>query len=272
MTTVASGRSTSSKDILINSSLAAVLATAVTIVLHELVHLLTGLGFGHPGTLYPFGVTHDGTMSAGTTAATAISAPIFSLVTGIVLTLGLPRPPRAGFWHLFLFWLAATSMMEGAGYLVITPFGAGDTAATIEALDLPGWTAYAAAMVGVALMFFCARLLAPHVSRLSGDDRGRAFALALHPWWIAMIINAALALLYVSTSSGDFSDGDKTAIIAAGMALTALAPMAFIYLKSVAGQARTEFELQSVPVAGIIANAAVIALNIGLLLPGVYIG
>lgn len=41
------------RDVIVNSTVAAVLATAVTIFVHELVHLVTGIVLGHGGTLYP---------------------------------------------------------------------------------------------------------------------------------------------------------------------------------------------------------------------------
>ena len=60
-----------------------------------------------------------------------------------------PAPPATSrFGQLFLFWLGATSFMEGAGYLVITPMGAGDTAATLAAFDLPLWVGFPAAALG----------------------------------------------------------------------------------------------------------------------------
>ena len=111
------------RDVIVNSTVAAVLATAVTIFVHELVHLVTGIVLGHGGTLYPFGVIHDGSLTDTETALTAISAPIASLVIGAAVIAALPRPATSRFGQLFLFWLGATSFMEGAGYLVITPMG-----------------------------------------------------------------------------------------------------------------------------------------------------
>jgi hypothetical protein len=211
--------------VIVNSTVAAVLATAVTIFVHELVHLVTGIVLGHEGTLYPFGAIHDGSLTDTETALTAISAPIASLVIGAAVIAALPQPATSRFGQLFLFWLGATSFMEGAGYLVITPMGAGDTAATLAALDLPLWVGFLAAALGVALMFLGARMLAPHVVRMSGRDRTISWAIAFHPWWIGTLVSLRLTAAYLALSSADLADGDVIAILSASTALLVLGPM-----------------------------------------------
>lgn len=258
------------KALLVNSVVAAVLATAATIFIHEVVHLLTGLVLGHAGTLYPFGVLHDGTLTNGETAATAIAAPVISLVTGWILLARLPRPAAAGFGHLFLFWLAATSFMEGAGYLVITPFGAGDTAATVDALGWPGWTALVLAVLGIGLMFLGARMLAPHVIRLAGRDRTPGWALAFHPWWIGTIVNMGLSIAYLSLADAGLTDGEATAVVAGSMALLVLGPMSFIFQGKLPDQRRTHLA-PGISVPGLAALVAMVALNV-LLVAGRHIG
>lgn len=261
----AAREATSTTTILVNSTIAAVLATALTILIHELVHLVTGLAMGHGGTLVPFGVAHDGTLTDGQTALAAISAPIVSLLLGAAIVTRLPNPARAGFGHLLLFWLGATSLMEGAGYLVITPFGVGDTAVTRDALGLPGWTGILAALLGFLIMLWGARALSPHVVGLVGTERSRTWALAFHPWWIGTLVNVALALVYVNLAAGGFTDAEKGAVVAAGTALLVLGPMSFLFQKSEVPDGRSALSLPAVPVAGVVALAAMIGLNLALL-------
>src|SRR5699024_11309287 len=63
-------------------------------LLHELVHLVTGLVFGHGGTLYPFGVLHHGDLTVTAEVVALLAGPAFSLVTGILLQRWTPLRQR----------------------------------------------------------------------------------------------------------------------------------------------------------------------------------
>lgn len=257
--------------ILANSVVAAVLGVALMVLLHELVHLVTGLALGHAGTLYPFGITIDGNTTPGADAAIALSAPVFSLVTGFACALWLPLRRRGGFAHLLWLWFAFTSILEGAGYLVITLFGAGDTAMAADALDAPLWTRVVATAAGVALMVVAARMFAPHVRRHAGPERPRQWAFAFWPWLLASAVTMGMSLLWVSNAAMELSGGEVAAILAASSSLFVFAPMSFLFARSAAGEPDEPLGLRRVPVAGLVGYAALTAVNV-FLLGGLHVG
>lgn len=261
----------SASTILVNSVVAAVLAAMIMVLLHELVHLVAGLALGHPSTLYPFGVAHEGQLGSGDTVITSFSAVLFSLVTGFLCALWLPLRRTGGFLHLLWLWFAFTSIMEGAGYLMITALGAGDTAVTAEALGAPVWAMALTTLVGVGLMFVAARLFAPHVRRHAGTMTRSQWAFAFWPWIIATVASMALAGLWVLLADGGFSTGEKIAVVAAGMGLFVFAPMSFIFARAASGEPDEPLGLRPVPVAGLVGIALMTAINIGLL-RGLHLG
>ncbi|WP_432557522.1 hypothetical protein [Granulicoccus sp. GXG6511] len=251
------------RTVLINSTTAAVLATGIMILLHELVHLVAGLALGFPGVLFPFGVEHVGEPTPGQEAFMALSAPVFSLVTGIIMALWLPLRRKGGFAHLLWLWLAFTSLMEGVGYLIITPFGAGDTAVAASSLGWPVGVQIAICLVGVGLLFLIARLFAPHVGRHGGPEKGplsRQWAFAFWPWVIGTVVNVALAITYFNLSSAEMGSGAGVAIVAASVALLVFAPMAFIFQRWF-DKNYEPLGLRPVPVVGLVALALLLVFN-----------
>lgn len=261
------------RTVLLNSTVAAVLAAGLMVLAHELVHLITGLVLGFPGVLYAFGVQHIGDATPEQNAIMALSAPLFSLVTGFIMAFWLPLRRRGGFAHLLWLWLAFTSLMEGVGYLVITPFGAGDTAEAARNLGWSPGAQIAICLVGVGLQFLTARLFAPHVGRHAGLERGpksRQWAFAFWPWVIGSIINMILGVLYLNLAAGDFGEGAAIAIFAAGTAILVFAPMAFIFQRWF-DKTYEPLGLRPVPVGGLIALALLLIYNFASL-GGIRIG
>lgn len=261
----------SARTILINSCVAALLAGMVMVLIHEVTHLLAGLTIGSGGTLYPFGVDHDRVTGSGAVAYTAISAPIVSLLSGVALVVWQPLRQRGGFWHLAWLWLAFTSLMEGVGYLVITPFGAGDTAATAQALGWPQWSTFLVAVVGVGLMFATARAFTPYVRRYAGDDFGRSWAFAFYPWIVASLITMGLSLIHLRMAAMSLSPGETIAVLMAGNAIFVFAPMSFLFGRAFADEPQVPLGLPPVPVAGLVGLAVMIVLNL-LLTRGLHVG
>lgn len=253
------------RTLLVNSSIAAILAAALMVFVHELVHLFIGVAFGTSSTLYPYGVTYTPELPPTQLAIAAIAAPIFSLVTGFAMTRWQPFAARGGFAQLLWIWLAFTSIMEGVGYLVITPFGAGDTATALDALGWPFWVGILACVLGVGLMFVTARMFSPYIIRYAGHDKPRQWGLAFWPWLIGSVVNMALALFYMNAGGMDVSPGVTIAILMAGTAVFVFAPMGFIFLKQFLGEPERPLGLAPVPVAGLVGIALIVGLNIFLL-------
>lgn len=267
------GTTESFRTVLVNSTLAAVLGVGLMIVVHELVHLICGLLLGFPGVLYAFGVEHVGTATRGQEALMLLAAPVFSLISGLIMAFWLPLRRIGGFAHLLWLWFAFTSMMEGVGYFVITPFGAGDTGQAATLLNWPVWASIALCLGGVGLQFLTARLFAPHVGRHAGPERGprsNQWAFAFWPWLIGSAINTTLSLVYLSLSSADVGAGATTAILAAGMATLVFAPMSFIFQRWFDPN-HEPLGLRPVPVAGLVALLILVAYNFASL-GGIRIG
>ncbi len=260
----------SPRTLLINSAVAAVLGTGLMVLVHEFVHTFTGLALGFPGVQYAFGVDHLGSPAPVQMGIMAISAPVFSLVSGAIMAAWTPLRRRGGFGHLLWLWFAFTSLMEGVGYLVITPFGAGDTAMAVESFGWPIWVAFVMCGLGVALQFGTAWAFAPHVGRHAGTETARRYAFTLWPWIVASVVNVALSLLYLSLAASDPGEGAAFAIVAAATATTVFAPMSFIFARRFA-QPLEPLGLKPVPWVGVAAFAVLVALNLAMS-PGLRIG
>ena len=252
------------RTLLIACVLAAVIGQTAMIMVHELVHLLAGVALGYPSTMYAFGVDHHGDPSVADEAFMNLSAPVFSLVSGLVMQVWQPFRRRADLLHLTWLFFAFASVQEMVGYLVITPFGAGDTGSTATLLGIPPWVQLLACAVGIAGMFANARAFAPHLMRYAGQDLGRRNAVGLFPWLYGMIICALFTLLYLTLTPAAFPVPALIAVMAANTALLVFAPMANIFLARVADVPPQALRLRPVPVGGLIALAVLVLVNLAL--------
>ena len=252
----------SARTLLTNNLVAALIASALMIVLHELAHLVAGLALGHPGTLYSFGVDHHGDPSESDQVVMLLAGPVFSLVTGVLLQIWTPLRRRGGFAHLVWVWFAFASVQEGVAYLCLTPFGAGDTGTAAQLLGLPVLVQFAVLLLGVAGMFANAWAFAPHMARHAGPDPRRRNAMTLFPWLYGMIAAVLLSLLYLTISPADLPAGAQIAVLAAGTATFVFAPMAHIFARRVTAVAVEPLRLRPIPVVGLVLLALLVAGNI----------
>lgn len=261
----------SARVLLLNSLVAALIASALMVLLHELAHLVTGLLLGHGGTLYPFGVLHHGDPTVTAEVVALLAGPAFSLVTGVLLQVWTPLRRRGDLAHLVWVWFAFVSVQEGVTYLCLTPFGVGDTGMAAQLVDLPVVAQFALLGVGVGGMFANARAFAPYMARFAGEDPVRRNAVTLFPWLWGMIASVLLAVLYLVLSPAELGAGEQVAVVAAGTATFVFAPMAHIFARSVRDVSAEPLRLRAVPVVGLVVLAAMIAGNIALC-AGVVIG
>ena len=250
------------RSLLLNNLVAALIASAVMIVLHEGAHLVAGLALGHPSVLYPFGVNHLGSPPDSDQVVMLLAGPAFSLVTGALMQLWTPLRGRGGFGHLVWVWFAFASVQEGVAYLCLTPMGAGDTAAAAQLLGLPPAVQFLMLLLGVAGMFANARAFAPHMARFAGADPQRRNAVTLFPWLYGMIISVLLSLLYLAVSPADLPAGSQVAVLAAGTAILVFAPMAHVFSRRVTEVAHEPLHLRAVPIGGLVVLALLILGNI----------
>lgn len=252
------------RQLLLNGVVAAVLGVTAMIMVHELVHLVTGAALGFESTQYAYGVTHVGDPTPGQEAAMLLSAPAFSLVTGLLMSVWLPLRRRGGFGHLVWLFFAFASTQEGIAYLCVTPFGVGDTGAAATALGLPAWVGVLALLVGVAGMFGNARLFATHLARHDGPEQEYRMALSLYPWLYGMLIMMVLTIGYLAISPMDVSVGEQIAILTANSAILVFAPMANIFYRQAADVPHEPLRLPRIPVAGLVAFGVLFVINISL--------
>jgi hypothetical protein len=118
---------TPQRTLILNTTVAFVLAGLANSVLHECAPAVAGLAVGLVPTITPFAVSYEPEGTARQQTITAASGPLFSLVMGIVLMVAARRWGR-GFGRLVWMFLAFMGMMNFVGYCFIAPFArAGDT-------------------------------------------------------------------------------------------------------------------------------------------------
>jgi len=259
------------RPLLLNNLVAALIASAVMIFLHECAHLVAHLALGHPSVLYSFGVTALDSPSEADQVVMLLAGPAVSLVMGVAMQLWTPLRRRGDLLHLVWLWFAFVSVQEGIMYLCLTPFGAGDTGMAAQLLGLPVALQFVALAVGVGGMFLNARAFAPHMARHAGQEARPRHAMTLFPWLYGMIISVLLSMLYLAISPADIPAAAQIAILAAGTALLVFAPMSHLFARSVADVPHEPLRLRAVPVGGLVAFALVVAGNI-LLSLGVRLG
>lgn len=249
----------SSRTILINSTVALLLGAAITVLVHELGHWVAGVLLGSRSYLFAFSVTYQPELVGSDAAIAAMAGPVVSLVVGSVMQILQPFRFKGDFAHLLWIWVACTSLMEAATYLVITPF-AGDTADTVAAMGWPSWVAWVAAVIGVMAMFGVARQWAIHSVRLCGHDLTRLRCFSWYPWLIAVPVNLGLSFALVAAVKIPVTPAEQVIIVTAGMAQTVFAPMSLPFTR---GSAELEepLEVKPVPWAGLAGLVAIVIFN-----------
>ncbi|MGA4670696.1 hypothetical protein ACPCG0_13030 [Propionibacteriaceae bacterium Y1923] len=260
-------------QLLLNAVVAGLLAQTAMVFVHELAHLVAGAALGHPSRMYAFGVDHFGDIPVADEAVMAMAGPVFSLVTGFVMAIWTPLRRRGDFAHLLWLFFAFASMQEMVGYLVITPFGAGDTGVTAALLNIPLAGQFAICALGIAGMFLTARGFATHMARHAGpDELGLRNAMTLFPWIASSVASALLSLLYLAITPADVPPESQVAIMAASTAILVFAPMAHIFSRAVRDVAHEPLALARVPVVGLVALGVLVAVNIVLSIWGLPLG
>ncbi|OYN92766.1 hypothetical protein CGZ91_01085 [Parenemella sanctibonifatiensis] len=255
----------------VNAVTAAVIGVTAMVMVHELIHLLTGAALGHPSTMYAFGVNHGGDPSNGHQVLMLLSAPAFSLVTGLAMTAWQPLRRSGGFWHLVWLFFAFASTAEGIMYLCLTPFGAGDTGMAAQLLGLHPVVQIVALVLGLAGMFGNARLFAPHLAR-HARGLGERNALGLFPWLFGSLVTVALSAVYMAIAPESPDAVSQIAVLTAGTALLVFAPMGNIFLGRTRDVEYRPLRLPRIPVAGLMVIAVLVAINLTISALGLTLG
>ncbi len=246
-----------------NGAVAFVTGATIMVLLHEGSHAVAGALLGYRPVQLPFAVEYVPEPPAGAAAVTAITGPLFSLVSGFlgVAVDRAVRPFRGRpYWRLVWLWTVFASIEEGVGYFMIAGiFSAGDTAQAFTLWGLPRWVLFASTAVGIGGLFLTARLFATPVAELSSslDDRR---AISVWPWVYGTVAGVVLVIVYILLSPSIGVDG-LAAVVAGAIAVGVYAPMSMMFRK---GQWLAEAPpvLPRHPVAGYVVLAVLIAFNL----------
>ncbi|WP_166999196.1 hypothetical protein [Paramicrobacterium fandaimingii] len=266
---------TARRTVVFNVTVAFVAAHLVVVLLHELAHVVAGLVLGYHNVLFPFGVTHHPEPTGAHAVIAGLAGPAFSLVTGFA-ALAL-TPFRGGFARLIWLWFAFLSVMEGIGYLVLTPFGIGDTGAAAVALELPpavSWVCFAAGVLGVVWL---ARHFASVALRHTDGELESLRCFTFYPWIFGTIIALALTSANLLLANETFATGDVFGVLMAAFALGVFSPMAMPFTTAARRRApeivgSVPLSLPRVPLTGIAITVVIIALNLSVLSRGLPLG
>lgn len=259
---------------LVSSMTALVLAEQLMIVLHEGAHTVAGLAFGLRPTQYTGAVAFVPEPAGATGAAIALAGPVFSLVTGLALiALGTRR--SGSWWRLLVMWFAFVSVMEFVGYLMTAPFVPfGDIGSAIGALGLPDAVAWVCFVAGLAGMVLLARRFAPAALRWA-RDLYELRAMVVWAWLYGAIIVSALTVAYLTASSA-MDAATATFIVMGAIAVTVFSPLSMSFstraYARIPDADRPHGPAPAVPIAGWVALAAIVAVNLFVLAPGLRIG
>ncbi|KQQ67247.1 hypothetical protein [Microbacterium sp. Leaf320] len=219
---------TSRTQLLVNSSVALVLAGMTTVTLHELAHFVTSSALGHSTTLFATSVDSAAT-DVPTNIATAAAGPLFSLVFGLAIVFG-GRLWGAGFGRLFWMWLGFTSAQTGFGYLMIAIIApVGDTGKVLELLGAPAILFWVSLAVGIAGTLWLSRLFATRVVAYSDGTEPSMRAFGIFSWLIG---TGALVLIYAVTVMTLPADAIFVSMMGI-VALAIFAPMFSFFYKGV---------------------------------------
>lgn len=256
---------TRNRLLLLNSTVALVLAGTLTITLHEMAHFTAALAFGQEATLHATSVSDSATDDA-TNIATAAAGPIFSLVFGLFIVFAGHRWGR-GFWRLLWMWLGFTSAQAGFGYCMIALLStAGDTGKVLDLLGAPWWVGLISLAFGTAGMLWLSRLFATRVAAYAGEDTRQMMAFGMWPWLlgtVALVVIYALTVLQLPFMEAFLS-------MFGIVAIAVFAPMfTFFVLRLHPEREQLELRVPWAGIAGVVLMLLAIAL---VLIPGVTLG
>lgn len=140
------------KSLGINSALIIISSTIIFTVLHESAHFIIAEYFGLDPDLHRNYVHLGKKGSEIQEVIVAAAGPLFSLVSGTIITyvsIGFIKP---SLFKLFLLWLGMGSILECLGYILIAPFAKnGDTGKVFDYLGIP--TSVAVLIAVVSFLF-----------------------------------------------------------------------------------------------------------------------
>lgn len=186
---------TPSKQLLINSSLAFVLAGLLATTFHELAHFVTALLLDKQGLFHPAYVGQADGVSKNHQILVAAAGPLFSLISGVTV-IGLCRARLSGFWSLVRMWFGFLSAEIGFGYFIIAPFAkSGDTGQVLDLLHSNFvFTALVCAFGALGTYYLLPKIFG-QLNSVYVTSKKEFFQLGMYPWLIGSVILVVVYLI-----------------------------------------------------------------------------
>lgn len=164
------------------------------VILHEYAHAVAHLLAGaDSSTIRAMSADPTGSLSRIAQGWTAAAGPLFSLVAGLIVW-GVARQLRGAAFQMAL-WFYVAALQNAAGYLVITPFGVGDTATMVERWGWPIWVQMVMPLIGAMMMFGLAALVAVDVRARYQSVRGLRMTVMWPVLWATSTLVAISLIL-----------------------------------------------------------------------------
>lgn len=189
------------RNVLINSTVARIIAAILTTLIHELGHFTVSILLGNSATLFHNRVETPGeNQNFINQLLIPTGGPVISLIQGAICMV-LYRKIKNGIGSLLLLWMGISGLMAFFGYLMIAPFAQeGDTGKIFELLELP--LLWQFIIASLALLIFTLMLLYFHkdfqnfIPEDVRDDKLKrakwARLLIMYPVLIGIIITSIL--------------------------------------------------------------------------------
>lgn len=188
--------------VVINSTVAFIVASVVEMTLHECGHFCVAIFLGYPAVLHHNYVTY-GEITKSHNIITALAGPLVSLLIGVVFNIIMNRKRLKGINALVCLYLSIFGYIGFFGYVMIAPFFSyGDTGYALHAIGCPMWGIILLSVLAVTAFYFLSKAWSPHFIALmskgtaSGFQQRKKFiySLVLLPLFIGIVVTTLLNL------------------------------------------------------------------------------
>ena len=193
------------KNIVINSTMLFVIASILTMTLHEFGHFFTSILVHAQQISIHHNYTSNSSVGVSATRSIIIkiTGPLVSLIIGIFFHFICSRQEKRNILFLFLTYMSIFGYIGFFGYLIIAPFTpGGDTGYVFYALGFPIWAMILLAILGVVALYFLINSLMKYFVEMgskeiieNGVDRVKFIrSLIFYPLVIGIILTTLLNL------------------------------------------------------------------------------
>lgn len=189
------------RNIIINSSVAFVIASIIEMTLHEAGHFIAATCFHGSPTLFHNSVNYGDLQSNEQRIVCAIAGPVVSLCIGFLAHYILHRQLFRGIPSLLCIYLSIFGYVGFFGYITIAPFfNYGDTGYVLRAIECPLYLIIVFALVSVFITFLIMKSLSIYLIGMMNNETGQngkqrnkfIRMLVLYPLFIGIAITTLL--------------------------------------------------------------------------------